>query len=303
MSKASPHVETDIESFAAQPLESLMRSAWDIRVNSFGFDIQWVNPVRTTVLSVTGTTCALNCAHCGGKYLRHMLPIERREELDSAKVSSCLVSGGCDPSGRVPVERYTHLLPELSSKWRLNMHLGLVSEDTVRGLAPFCDVVSLDFLVDDATIRDVYGFPASGEDFIHTYSMLRKHVRVVPHICIGLHEGRISGELDALAALAEMGADAIVFIVLIPTPGTHYENCTPPPVESVVRIIATSRCLFPEIPIYLGCMRPHGPYRRELDPMAVRAGVNRIVIPTREGRAEALRLGLNASWIEECCAL
>lgn len=303
MNSLKPHVEVDIKSFAAQPLESLMKSAWDTRVRNFGLDIHWVNPIRTAVLSVTGTTCVLKCAHCGGKYLRHMLPIERRGELDPSQISSCLVSGGCDSSGRVPVERYIHVLPELSSKWRLNMHLGLASEETISNIAPFCHVVSFDFLVDDDTIRDVYGFPASGGDFLRAYSMLRQHVKVIPHICIGLHGGQISGELDALCALAEIGADAIVFIVFIPTSGTLYESCTPPPVESVARIIATARCLFPHTPIYLGCMRPHGRYRHVLDPMAIRAGVNRIVVPAQEGRAEASKLGLNALRIEECCAL
>ncbi len=303
MNRSKSHVEVDIRSFAAQPLESLMKSAWDIRVSNFGQDINWVNPIRTAVLSVTGTTCILKCAHCGGKYLRHMLPIERRGELDSSQISSCLVSGGCDSSGRVPVERHIHVLPELSSKWRLNMHLGLASEEVIRTVAPFCHVVSFDFLVDDDTIRDVYGFPASGGDYLRTYSMLRQHVKVIPHICIGLHGGQISGELDALCALTEIGADAIVFIVFIPTSGTLYENCMPPPIEGVARIIATARCLFPQTPIYLGCMRPHGRYRHVLDPMAIRAGVNRIVVPSQEGRAEASELGLNASWIEECCAL
>lgn len=303
MSRSKPHVKVDIKSFAVQPLESLMKSAWDTRVSNFGSDISWVNPIRTAVLSVTGTTCALKCAHCGGKYLRHMLPIERRGELDSSQISSCLVSGGCDSLGKVPVERYIHLLPELSSKWRLNMHLGLTSEEVISNIAPFCQVVSFDFLVDDDTIRDVYGFPASGKDFLRTYCMLRQHVKVIPHICIGLHGGQISGELDALHALTEIGADAIVFIVFIPTSGTLYENCTPPPVESVARIIATARCLFPRTPIYLGCMRPHGRYRHVLDPMAIRAGVNRIVVPAQQGRAEASKLGLDASWIEECCAL
>lgn len=303
MNKSKPHEEVDMKSFAAQPLESLMESAWDTRVSNFGSDIKWVNPIRTAVLSVTGTTCALKCAHCGGKYLRHMLPIERRGELDSSQISSCLVSGGCDHSGKVPVERYIHILPELSSKWRLNMHLGLASEEVISSIAPFCQVVSFDFLVDDNTIRDVYGFQASGKDFIGTYCMLRQYVKVIPHICIGLRGGQISGELDALHALTEIGADAIVFIVFIPTSGTLYENCAPPPVESVARIIATARCVFPQTPIYLGCMRPHGRYRHALDPMAIRAGVNRIVVPAQQGRAEASKLGLDASWIEECCAL
>ena len=141
-----------------------------------------------------------------------------------------------------------------------------------------------------------------GRSFVRRMYM-REHIKVVPHICVGLRGGQISGELDAIYTLAEIGADAIVFIVFIPTPGTRYENRTPPSVESVIRIIATARCVFPRTPIYLGCMRPHGQYRHALDSMAIRAGVNRIVAPSQPARAEALKLGLDASWIEECCAL
>ncbi len=303
MSSSKLYVGADIQSVEAEPLESLMKSAWDIRLDNFGSDIGWVNPIRTAVLSVTGTACALKCAHCGGKYLKHMLPIERWGELDSSKVSSCLISGGCDPLGKVPLDNYIHLIPELASRWRLNMHLGLASEKVIRTVAPFCHVASFDFVVDDETIRDVYGFEASGQTFSKTYCMMREHIKVVPHICIGLRGGQISGELDALCALADIGADAIVFIVFIPTPGTRYENCMPPSVESVARIIATARCVFPKIPIYLGCMRPHGEYRHALDLLAIRAGVNRIVAPSRPARAKASKLGLDVSWTEECCVL
>ncbi len=284
-------------------LKTLMESAWDIRLRNFGTDITWINPVRTAVFSVTGKVCGVNCAHCGGKYLEHMIPIEQWQDFNSLDICSCLVSGGCDRSGRVPIEKHIHIFSELSKNWRLNMHLGLISEDAVKKIAPYCHVVSFDFVVDDRTIRDVYGFPASGQEFIRTYCMLRQYVNVIPHICIGLHGGELSGELNAIHTLADIGADAIVFIVFIPTPGTAYENRTPPSVESVVHIISTARCLFPHTPIHLGCMRPHGRYRQALDPMAVKAGVNRIVIPAQSARVKALELGLDALWKEERCAL
>lgn len=303
MNSSESRVKVDVHSIAAQPLESLMESAWDIRFRSFGADIEWVNPIRTAVLSVTGTACALNCGHCGGEYLKHMLPIERWRELNPSEISSCLISGGCDGLGRVPIDKYIELIPELASKWKLNMHLGLASEEVIRKIAPFCSVASFDFVVDDDTIREVYGFRGSKQIFLKTYNTMGDHIRVVPHICIGLRAGQISGELDAVRALADIGADAIVFIVFIPTPGTRYQGSLPPPVEGVVRIIATARCIFPTTPIYLGCMRPHGRYRHSLDSMAIRAGVNRIVAPTGQARAEAQTLGLNSSWIEECCAL
>lgn len=290
------------KSTARQPLDELLGSAWDVRRSAFGDEIGWVNPVRTAALSVTGAACALACAHCGGHYLEHMLPVQRWRELDASYVKSCLVSGGCDPCGRVPVADHLDVVGELASRWRLNLHLGLVSEEDVARIVPFSPVVSFDLAVDDRTIREVYGLDASGQEFLATYEMLRRHVRVVPHICIGIRGGRPSGEVEALRALAHLGADAIVFIVFTPTPGTRYAACSPPEPEEAARIIATARMMFPSTPIYLGCMRPRGSYREALDSLALRAGVNRIVSPSHRAREGARILGLVETWREECCA-
>lgn len=290
------------ESAVGQPLEALLESAWDLRLSAFGRDIEWVSPVRTAVLSVTGKSCALACAHCGGRYLEHMLPVQRWRELDASNVKSCLVSGGCNARGRVPVTDHLGIVAELASRWPLNLHLGLASDEDVARIARFSPIVSFDLLVDDATIRDVYGLDVPGEEFIASYEMLRRHVRVVPHICIGIRGGRIAGETDALRALVRSGADAIIFIVFTPTPSTRYAACSPPEPEEAARIVAAARVMFPTTPLYLGCMRPKGAYRDALDSLALRAGINRIVSPSRRAREEAKALGLVATWREECCA-
>ena len=110
MNMANPRVESEMKSLGAQPLESLMKAAWDIRVSNFGSSISWVNPIRTGVLSVTGTACSLKCAHCGGKYLRHMLPIERRGELDRLQIPVVLWQW-MRFLRQGSVERYVHVPP------------------------------------------------------------------------------------------------------------------------------------------------------------------------------------------------
>jgi len=285
-------------------LQALLDKAWEARRAAFGDAIEWVNPVRTAVLSVTGTACALGCAHCGGHYLKHMIPIDRWPEVAADEgVKSCLVSGGCDLRGRVPVAAHMDALTELAARFRLNLHLGLADEADVARLAALRPVVSFDLVADDATVREVYGLDRPAADFVSTYSLLRRYVRVVPHVCIGLRGGEPSGELEALQALARLGADAIIFIVFVPTPGTRYASRKPPALEKAVEVIARARLMFPETPIYLGCMRPRGAYREALDALAVRAGVNRIVVPSPRARGEAESLGLSAKWREECCAL
>jgi len=170
-------------------------------------------------------------------------------------------------------------------------------------IRPWVDVVSFDFVGDDETIRQVYGLSRRVDDYVACYRRLRATVPVVPHITIGLHGGELRGERRALALLREVGADALVFLVFIPTPGTRFADRRPPPVDQVIGLLAEARCLFPAIPLALGCMRPGGIYRSQLDPLAVRAGINRIVNPAPAAVAMAAALGLLALRGQECCAL
>lgn len=46
-------------------LQTLLDRAWQTRLANFPMTIQFDYPVDTAVISLTGTQCALNCAHCG----------------------------------------------------------------------------------------------------------------------------------------------------------------------------------------------------------------------------------------------
>ncbi len=275
-----------------------LEEAWQIRQANFPPEIEFVYPLDTALISLTGPHCDLDCAHCGGYYLQHMAPVWR---ADVGGATSCLISGGCDASGRVPVTRYLEQIKAIRQGRKMNWHVGLIEEADLLAIAPYIDVVSFDFVGDDETIREVYGLDRTVADYMRTYQMLRRYTRVIPHITIGLRGGTIGHEYPAMEKLQELGVDGLVFIVLIPTPGTRYADRQPPSIEAVVNILAEARLRFPDKPLYLGCMRPHGRYRAELDPLAVRAGVNRIVSPAREAKqlAKELNLVIVQSW--ECC--
>jgi uncharacterized radical SAM superfamily protein len=103
--------------------------------------------------------------------------------------------------------------------------------------------------------------------------------------------------------LAQMDLDGLVFLVFVPTPDTRYADRPPPAVADVASILAQARLLFPDKPIYLGCMRPKGRYRAELDSLAIRAGVNKIVSPARPAVRLAQSLGLSIVRGRECCVM
>ena len=276
------------------------QEAWRIRTKHFPPQIGFARPEQTLPVSLTGTHCALHCAHCNGHYLKGMVAIE---DADPTGMTSCLVSGGCDQWGKVPVTSHMDAVQALRSGRILNWHVGFINEADIRVIAPYVDVISFDFVGDDDTIREVYGLDYTVDDYIRTYTMLRQHAMTVPHLTMGLRGGRICGEYQALHILKTIGLDALVLLVLIPTRGTRYAHCQPPPLDEVAEFMLAARCMLADVPIYLGCMRPGGRYRRDLDSLAVWAGVNKIVNPAPSAVRLAHEIGLLATWESECCVI
>jgi uncharacterized radical SAM superfamily protein len=232
-----------------------------------------------------------------------MIPIEA---VRPKGFRSLLLSGGCDGQGRVPVLAKLELVEELKHKHpslRLNWHVGLIDEeDTVEAIAPLADVISFELVGDEETIAEVYGLAAPVEDYLASYRMLRCHTRVVPHITLGLRGGALSGEYRALEALGEEGVEELVVLVFRPTRGTRYGGCAPPSLGEVSEFLVRARVSFPEAAIVLGCMRPGGAYRAELDRRALLVGVDGIVQPSPVAVDLASELGLTVARREECCA-
>ena len=279
-------------------VEGLIEQAWEVRQANWPPTITASIPVDTLPVSVTGRACALNCAHCGGRYLGGMRPLA---DLREVAAPSLLVSGGCDRRGRVLVRQHLQELEPLLQGRRANWHLGLVDDEDLQALLPLKGVVSFDFVGDDDTIRDVYGLSATADDYERCFDRLSQVARVVPHVTIGLHGGQIGHEWPALERLGGHRFDSLVFLVLIPTPGTAYAGVEPPALPEVARVLATARVRFPGVSLQLGCMRPSGEYRRSLDELAVRLGTNVVVNPTRSAYEAAARLGLTWQETHECC--
>ncbi len=259
-----------------------------------------VRPRRTQPVSTTGAACALDCPHCGGKFLASM------EDPDAAAANaagadppkSWLISGGCDAGGRV-VPPAPGLLRALAATGRINWHPGLVSRADVEAMRGWVDRISFDFVGCDATIREVLGLDATVADYRAVYRLLGEIAPVVCHLVVGLHAGEVRGEYRALEVLAEEGVDALVLLVLWPAPGTGFAALSPPDLSEVHRVFCAARAQLPRADIGLGCMRPPGRYRVALDLVAAALGLDWIVQPTRPA---ADFLGDADAVFDECCA-
>ena len=286
-----------------EPLERLLEKSWQVRRAFFPDRIDFVSPTRTLAVSVTGSSCELDCGHCGGKYLKKMTTLAEALAAGENGKASYLVSGGSTTQGRVPLRENLAAIKELAGRGLLNLHTGLVEHEEAELLGELSTVVSYDLPGDDATIAAVYSLPYTAAQYLKAYRDLLTYTRVIPHICIGLNRGLIGGEYQLLKSLQGEAVEAISFIVFRPTAGTAFETAEPPPLSDTVRLLATARLMFPRVPLYLGCMRPGGRYREELDLLALRAGVNKIVLPAPAARHQAAELGLEIIITEECCSL
>lgn len=287
-------------------LKNILLEAWLTRQANFSDTIEFNTPRRTLSVSVTGTSCALNCAHCAGVYLRAMITLDKAlggSKDPERNETSYLVSGGSDHQGRVPLVENINKLRQLARQGPLNLHTGLVSDKEARMLAEVASVVSFDLVGDNETIAAVYGLPVTVEDYIRSYRVLQKYTRVIPHLCIGLNAGKIKGEYETLHLLRKEKVEAISMIIFRPTAETPFRNLKPPPPGEVAHFMASARLMFPQTPLYLGCMRPGGQYRELIDLYALQAGFNKIVMPAPAARREAVRMGLSVSISEECCSL
>jgi uncharacterized radical SAM superfamily protein len=298
-----------IKQYNIRRLGDKMKQQWqeglDIKIKHFGKEVIFSYPNQTMAVSVTGNQCSLKCAHCNGHYLKGMTQVDGiGRALQERKITSFLLSGGCDQEGQVRLADNLESIKNLKKQgYKINSHLGLIEEKYLNELIPFLDVVSFDLILDKATIQEVYKLDRSPEDYKRTYEMLSKKIKVVPHILLGLYKGKIKGEYEVLEYLREHMPPAITFIVLIPTKGTEYEGLEPPNLEAVGDFLLKARKLFPNIPLKLGCMRPKGAYRTNLDKLALDIGINQIVMPSKATYDYAKEQGFNITEKRECCVL
>jgi lipoyl synthase len=264
-------------------------------------------------VSVTGTSCALNCKHCGGKVLETMHPALLPDELfdlcvklkeDGAK--GCLISGGCLPDGSVPLDIFIPTLGRIKRELELTIfvHTGIVNQKTAEALkSARVDAVLIDVIGSAETIKKILNLNVTMKDYADSLKALSKSgLSFVPHVIVGLNEGKLDGEIEALKMIYPFNPSALVIIALMPIHGSAMAKTTPPNQFDIAKVTAAARLMFPKTPLVLGCMRPKGVLRRETDVLALKAGVDAIAFPTEEAIIYTKEKGWLSSFSSNCCA-
>jgi uncharacterized radical SAM superfamily protein len=271
------------------------------------------SPAAFPSISVTGSSCALKCKHCDGKVLNTMFPAVTPKELFNLCVKlknegaiGCLISGGCLPDGSVPLNNFVDAIAKIKRELGLTIaaHTGVVDLSTTRRLKEAgVDAALIDIIGSDETIQEIYQLKVSVEDFDRSLRALQEsEIPFVPHVLVGLHYGKLKGELRALEMISKYSPSAVIIIAFMRIRGTPMEKVDPPEPEDIVRVLVTARLMMPQIPVVLGCMRPKGERRRRIDTLAVKAGVNAIAFPAEEAIQLAESMGLEITFSSLCCS-
>jgi uncharacterized radical SAM superfamily protein len=271
------------------------------------------SPFAFPSISITGSSCALKCQHCNGKVLDTMFPAKTPNELfdlcaklrDEGAVG-CLISGGCLPNGSVPINEFIDAIAKVKKKLGLTVltHTGVVDFSTAKKLKEAgVDTALIDIIGSNETIREVYHLDVTVEDFERSLQAFHESgIPFVPHVLVGLHYGKLRGELEALKMISKYSPSAVIVIAFMPIRGTPMENVVPPEPEDIVRVLASARLLMSETPLVLGCMRPKGEPRKRTDMLAVGAGADAIAFPAEEAIRLAKSMNLKISFSSLCCS-
>ena len=271
------------------------------------------SPNLFPTFSVTGTSCALNCKHCGGKVLSTMHPADSADKLFDlcSKLKQngalgCLISGGCLPDGTVPLNQFAPTIARIRRELGLTVfvHTGIIDKETAVSLKTSgVDAALIDVIGSQETICKVYNLEVAVSDYADSLKALNNAgLSFVPHVIVGLNDGHLDGELEALKMIQATSPSAIVIIAFMPIHGTAMAKVAPPKPADIAKVAASARSMFPETPIVLGCMRPKGKHRVETDILVLKAGVDGIAFPSEEAVKYAREQGFSVSFSSYCCA-
>lgn len=264
-------------------------------------------------VSITGNACACRCEHCNAGLLQTMLPARTPEKLrglvDFLIERGChgiLVSGGADRQGLVPLDGFTKAIDYARKRGlKVLVHTGLLGKDTAMRLKD-CGVtqVMMDVIGHEQTVREVCHLERTPEDYLQSMMICREAgLDFAPHVVVGLHFGRILGEYNALKMIREAQPKTLVLVILVPTAGTGMSAVSPVPLSDAEEVFVAARTLNPDVFLSLGCAKPPGGYKREVEKSAIECGVNGIAFPGDEAIEYACRRGLIPVFTEECCSL
>jgi uncharacterized radical SAM superfamily protein len=218
----------------------------------------------------------------------------------------CLLSGGCMPDGSVPLKPFIPTIEKIKRELGLTVfiHTGIIDSGTAKALKNAgVDAALIDIIGSDETIKKICNMKVTVKDYAGSLNALQAAgLPLVPHVIVGLNDGELAGEFQALKMISSVEPAAVVIIAFMPIHGTPMAKAKPPQPADIAKVTAAARLMFPKTPLALGCVRPKGKHRAETDVLALKAGVDAVAFPSEEAVKYAEAQGYTFSFSSYCCA-
>lgn len=266
-------------------------------------------------VSITGSDCKLQCDHCKSKILEPMIPAKSPEELwrvvneiVEEGGQGMLLTGGSNHRNEVEYNDYYSTIRRIKDnfpEFKIALHTALVDDDIAKSMEQSgIDAAMMDVIGAQETITQVYHLKRTVDDFEQTLeSLVNTNMKVVPHIVIGLHYGKLLGEWHALEMLQRHLPSAVVLVVVMPFYAPEKRPFVTPDSHEVGQFFMDAREALPETPLLLGCARPPGMTKVQIDSYGVMAGLNGMAHPS-DGMVElAARLDRQVRVTPACCSI
>ncbi len=167
---------------------------------------------------------------CIQRYLLQEL-FELGLTLKQNGAKGCLVSGGCLQDGSVPLDEFVPVLGRFKRELGLTVfvHTGIIKKQTGVALREAgIDAALIDVMGSEETVSKILNLKVTVQDYADSLKALQEaKLNVVPHIIVGLNEGKLDGELKALQMIQQIKPSAIVIIAFMPIHGTAMAKTTP----------------------------------------------------------------------------
>jgi lipoyl synthase len=296
-------------------LKALIAEAAIVHKKNFGRDINFCHTGDAfPALSLTGSSCALSCKHCERKLITRLPGVTTPAALKRACMDAhqrgakgALLTGGCTKDAKVPIQAFLPVIKEIKEETGMILiaHTGITDEKEALEIKESgIDGVCLDVVGSEETTKEIYGVRITPRMYRDTLIAYEKAgiKNISPHVCVGLHYGRLRHELSALDIISCIAPSNIVITGLTDQEGTPMQGVKIDP-EDFIRVLCLARKKFPDTYISLGCARGKGEIKSEIDRMAICAGVNNIAVPTKAAYEEAKSQGLKINEYSACCSL
>jgi uncharacterized radical SAM superfamily protein len=301
---------------SSSDFKDIMKSAYESRLKAFGSELLCYSPTAYPYkieehrqvsrhnfisISVTGTSCALQCDHCEGRLLKGMEPamtsdqlIQVCKEVRMRGAEGVLISGGSDSRGHVPLSQFGTAIKAATTELGLKVvvHTGLVDDETVQMLKDASiDAAMLDIIGSREVSESIYHLEDGPKRMEQSLELLHAAgIPTVPHVLVGLDYGSLGGEIEALDMISRTNPAGMA-------------SAKPPSAESIGKVLTVTRLAMKETPVLLGCARPIGQHKIDTDKYALQSGVNGVAYISQEGVDYAKSLGLKPVFRDVCCSL